>query len=395
MTVPQRHVWWRLTRFVLIMLVIEFLDEFAYSALEAARPLIRDAFELNYVQLGLIGTIPILIATVAEPIIGIFADSGKRRLLIVAGGILFGLGLIIQGFAPSFVLFMVGASLQAPASGVFVNLAQASLMDDAPQRRENSMALWTFSGSLAVVTGPLMLSLLLALGLDWRVFFIASGVISIIVALGILSLPPNPALRTDSEYEDVNLRDNLQNTMNLLQHVDVWRWLTLLEFSDLMLDVLFSLLALYMVDVVGVSQAQAGLAIIVWTSIGLIGDFLLIPLLERVRGLVYLRFSALMELILYPTFLLVDIWWLKLVILGLIGLFNAGWYAILQGKLYDSLGEKSGAILIVSNVAGVFGALLPVALGFVAQIYGLETAMWVLLTGPVVLLIGLPHSETN
>lgn len=391
MTASRNRMGVRLTFFVFVMLVIEFLDEFAYSALEAARPLIRDSFALSYVEVGLITTVPVLVAIVIEPVIGLLADTGRRRLLIVIGGVLFGLGLFVQGFAPTFLVFILGATLQAPASGVFVNLAQASLMDDAPSRRENRMALWTFSGSLAVVIGPLLLTVMLALGSGWRAFFIISGVMSMAAALLILRLPPSRALRTDGDDESApDLRQSLRGVLALLRRGDVWRWLVLLQFSDLMLDVLFALLALYMVDVVGVTQAQAGIAIAVWTGVGLLGDFLLIPLLERVRGLVYLRFSAVMELMLFPAFLLVDPWWAKLVLLGLIGLFNAGWYAILQGKLYDALGEQSGAVLVVGNAAGVFGALLPVLLGLVAQQFGLTVALWCLLAGPVALLIGLP-----
>ena len=98
-------------------------------------------------------------------------------------------------------------------------------------------------------------------------------------------------------------------------------------------------------------------------------------------------------MVLLPLFLLVDLWALKLLLLAVIGLFNAGWYAILQGKLYDRLDEQSGAVLIVGNAAGVFGALIPVALGLVAEAYGLNAAMWLLLVGPVALLIGLPREE--
>ncbi|MEO1440187.1 MAG: MFS transporter [Chloroflexota bacterium] len=385
-----RRAWWRLTFFAVVMLVVEFMDEFAYSSLEAARPLIRDAFALSYVQVGLITTLPVLVAILVEPFIGLFADTGKRRLLIVGGGVAFGAGLVVQGLSPNFAVFLLGATLQAPASGVFVNLAQASLMDEAPTRRENRMAWWTLSGSLAVVVGPLTLTAMLALGSGWRALFIATGVLSVLAALWITWLPDNRAMRTSGdEAEAFSLRQSVREAGVLLRRGDVWRWLVLLQFSDLMLDMLFGLLALYMVDVVGVSQGQVGFAIATWTGVGLLGDFLLIPLLERVRGLVYLRFSAVMELLLYPAFLLVDTWWAKLVLLGLIGLFNAGWYAILQGKLYDALGEQSGAVLIVGNAAGVFGALLPLALGVVAQVYGLEVALWLLLAGPVALLIGL------
>ncbi len=395
-----RRVAARLTVFVLVMLVVEFLDEFAYSALEAARPLIRDAFMLTYVEVSLITVVPVLVAILVEPVAGLFADTGKRRLLMVSGAILFGLGLILQGFAPIFSVFLVGATLQAPASGIFVSLAQASLMDDAPQRREHRMALWTFSGSLAVVTGPLLLAAMTALGSNWRPAFIGIGVLSLVVALSIALLPKNPALRSETADDVVNesnqsLRDRLKDVVALLRNRNVWRWLILLESSNLMLDVLFGLLALYMVDVVGVTPAEASLAIVVWTGVGLLGDFLLIPLLERVRGLIYLRFSASLTLILFPTFLLVDQWVGKLVLLALMGLFNAGWYAILQSKLYDTLDGQSGAVLIVGNAAGLFGTLLPLLLGMVAQRQGLEVAMWCLLAGPIALLIALPRPANS
>jgi len=392
MTRNASRPWWRLTFFVFLMLVIEFMDEFAYSALEAARPLIRDDFGLTYVEVGMITTVPILVAILIEPLIGLFADSNKRRLLLVGGGVLFGVGLIFQGLSISFLLFLIGATLQAPASGAFVNIAQASLMDSAPERRENRMALWTLSGSLAVVIGPLVLTGVILLGESWRVVFIGIGVIAIIGALMVLRLPANQALRTDEASEaEHSIRDSLRVALQFLRSWIVWRWMLLLEVSDLMLDVLFSLLALYMVDVVGTTQAQAGLAIAVWTGVGLIGDFLLIPLLERVRGLLYLRFSAGIILVLFPLFLLADMWEVKLILLGLIGLFNAGWYAILQGKFYDTLGDHSGMVLIVGNAAGVITALLPVILGALAEAVGLNVVMWFLLIAPIILLVALPR----
>ncbi len=390
----HHRVWWRLTYFAFVMLVIEFLDEFAYSALEAARPLIRDSFALTYVQVSLITTVPVLVAIVVEPAIGLFADAHRRRALIVGGGLLFGLGLVVQGLSSTFWVFVLGATLQAPASGVFVNLAQAALMDDDPARRENRMALWTFSGSLSVVIGPLLLAATVALGSGWRTFFVLTGVLSVAIALWVWRMPAAheaSAAQGRADEPAIRLSERVAVVVDLLRSGAVWRWLILLEFSNLMLDVLFALLALYMVDVVGVSQAQAGIAIGVWTGVGLLGDFLLIPLLERVRGLVYLRLSATVMLVLFPAFLLVDMWAAKLMLLGLIGLFNAGWYAILQGQLYDVLDEQSSAILIVGNASGLFGALLPLILGWVAQMQSLEAAMWWLLASPIVLIVGLPY----
>ena len=113
--------------------------------------------------------------------------------------------------------------------------------------------------------------------------------------------------------------------------------------------------------------------------------------MERVKGLDYLRLSVLLELILFPTFLLIQIPWLKLVIVALMGFFNAGWYAILKAKLFEAMHGQSGAALTLDNVSGLIGKLIPFGIGLAAQAFGLGTAMWLLLAGPIMLLLGLPR----
>jgi MFS transporter, FSR family, fosmidomycin resistance protein len=165
----------------------------------------------------------------------------------------------------------------------------------------------------------------------------------------------------------------------------------LLEFANLMLDVLLGFLALYFVDVVHATPAQAGMAVAAWTGVGLLGDLLLIPSLERLPGLAYLRVSALLEFGLYIAFLLLPGWGGKLVPLALLGFFNSGWYAILQARLYQAMPGKSGAAVAVSSISGLAGSLMPLALGWVAERYNLQVTMWLLLLGPVALLLGLPR----
>jgi FSR family fosmidomycin resistance protein-like MFS transporter len=127
--------------------------------------------------------------------------------------------------------------------------------------------------------------------------------------------------------------------------------------------------------------------------VGLLGDLLLIPLLERMHGLAYLRLSALLELALYAAFLLLPGWIGKLVPLALLGFFNSGWYAILQARLYQSMPGKSGAVLALSNVSGLVSSLIPLALGWLAERYNLQVSMWLLILGPVALLLGLPRNS--
>jgi FSR family fosmidomycin resistance protein-like MFS transporter len=99
---------------------------------------------------------------------------------------------------------------------------------------------------------------------------------------------------------------------------------------------------------------------------------------------------VLIELALYPAFLLVPGMGLKVAILSLLGLFNAGWYAILQGRLYTAMPGRSGTVMTLGNLSGLIGASLPILIGWVAQRYNLSVAMWLILLAPVVLLVGLP-----
>jgi FSR family fosmidomycin resistance protein-like MFS transporter len=134
-----------------------------------------------------------------------------------------------------------------------------------------------------------------------------------------------------------------------------------------MLDILYGYLALYFVDVVGLTPTNAAFAVVVWAVVGLLGDLLLIPLLERVDGLAYLRVSVLAEQLLFPVFLVHPNFYFKLVTLGLIGLFNAGWYAFLKGRLYSSMPGQSGSVMAINQVGGLAASFLPFGIGRTAR----------------------------
>jgi len=378
--------------FTFTLLAIEFLDEFVFGAREAAWPLIRTDLGLSYAQIGLLLGLPSLVSSLVEPFLGILGDIWKRRILVLGGGVVFALALLLTALSQDFLVLLISFILFYPASGAFVSLSQATLMDTDPARHEQNMARWTLAGSLGVVAGPIALGAAAMLNLGWRgLFFLFAGLTLIPLAV---------AYRFrfaigQREDENTDFKAGVVDALRALRRGEVLRWLTLLQFSDLMLDVLLGFLALYFVDVVGTTPAQAGMAVAVWTGVGLLGDLLLIPLLERVRGLPYLRLSVVVELMLFPAFLLVPVFWAKLVLLGLLGLFNAGWYSILQAQLYSAMPGQSGTVMTVGNVFGLVGGLIPLGLGLVAERFDLMVTMWLLLLGPLALLIGIPIPTTQ
>lgn len=386
----------RLPALLITLLIIEWIDEAVFSSHETAWPLIRADLHLSYTQIGLLLSLPGLCGALIEPVLGILGDTWKRRSLILGGGLVFSVSLAIMSLSRGFFSLLLPSCALNPASGAFVSLSQASLMDVDPTRHEQNMARWTLAGSVGVVSGPLLLGASTALGAGWRGLMLGLAVVTVLmVAFSARKIPSVGACQPEGQMvESVSFSEGIRRAGRALKRAEVLRWLILLEFSDLMLDVFYGFLALYLVDVVHLTPQAAGFGVAVWTGVGLLGDFLLIPLLERVNGLDYMRVSVAAEMLLFPAFLLIPSVVGKIVILGLLGLFNAGWYSVLQGRLYSAMPGQSGTVMTMTNVFGWAGKLFPLVVGLAAERFGMGTAMWLLLAGPLALAVGLPGKST-
>lgn len=355
---------------------------------EAAWPLIRRDLGLDYVAIGVLITVPDVVGSLVQPLLGLLGDTGRRRIVVLAGGIAFAVSLLLVAAAGGLVPLLVAFAILAPASGAFVSLAQATMMDGAPGGRDRAMALWVLAGSVGVVAGPLVLAGALHVGFGWR---------SVMVWLAVLTVPVwlAAARIRFPAAGDRPLRHVAREALRSLRRGAVWRWLILLECTDLLGDVLLGFVALYFVDVAGASPVTAALAVTVLGISGLVGDALLVPVLRRVDGLRVLRWTATAMLVAYPAFLLVPGTPAKLALLSTLGALRAGWYAIPQARLFDEFPGSSGTAVAISDLGGLAARVVPIGVGVLAQRAGLGPAMWALLVAPVSLLLGLPRRDSH
>lgn len=352
---------------------------------EAALPSIRAELGLSYASIGLLLTVPNLVSGVLEPLLALGSGSGRRPAIIAAGGIAFAAALLLVAGAESFGLLLVAFVILYPASGAFVALTQATLMDTQPDRHEKNMARWVLAGSVGVVVGPLLFAAAIRAGLGWRLLFVLCAAAAVPLVVG-SRLRPAGAAVAGSTFAGA-----LRSAGAALRNREVLRWLVLLEVTDLLGDIFAGFLALYFVDVVHVSVGDAAFTVVVWTVAGLAGDALLVPLLGRISGLTYLRLSAVAVLIAYPALLIVPSVPLKLVLLATVSLLRAGWYTITQARLYTELRDDSAVAVAVSNIAGLVGGTFPLIIGLAAAQLGLAAAMWLCAIAPLSLLVALPR----
>ena len=394
--IGSRPAWRGVASLAAVLLFIEFLDELTFGTREAAWPLIRSDLGLSYAEVGLLLAVPGFVSGVVEPVFGILGDTRHRRAVIVAGGIAFAIGLVLAASSQSVWPLLFGFVVLYPASGAFVSLSQATLMDASPGEHEHAMAKWTFAGSMGVVLGPIVLAAAPAFGLGWRGVFLAWAGLAVI-ALVWLRMRRVDALGDAADEEETGkddapatFRESLAGALAAARRRATWRWLVLLALSDLTMDVLLGYVALYLVDSTNVGDSRAGLAISVMAITGLAGDGLIIPVLRRVPGLTWVRTTAVVAIPVFVLFLVVPGFWPKVGALVVVGLLNSGWYAVLKGQLYTSLPGQSGAVMSISAVFDLATAVVPLALGLVAALWGIGAAMALLVIGPVGLAIVVP-----
>src|ERR1051325_5181426 len=370
------RVWRGPVLFVLTFLAVGFLDELIYGVQGASLPLIRDDLRLTYTQIGLLLTIPYFLSSALDPLIGLLGDLWRRKVLIVGGAVVTLLAMLLIGLGHSFAALIFAFCISYPASTAYVSLSQATLMDLHPGRHDQMMARWTVLGAIGQFAGPALVALVLTLGFGWRGLYFGLAALAGLVALFFWRWISSTQFGQGQVFESKEeLWAGLRDLPRAIHASGLLRWLVLLELADLMLDVFYSFCALYFTDVVHVTPALAGVAVAVLTLSGLLGDTLLIPLLEKVDGLRLIRITALLALMLYPCFLIVPNLWVKLGLLAVLGPLRSGWYQVLQGRAYSSIPGRSGTVVAIGSLGGIITSSFPTILGVVAERFGLGWAM--------------------
>jgi len=343
--------------------------------------------------------VPLLVGGFLELPLGVLAGQGRRRrLAILGGGVIFVLTLLGVASARSFTVLLCAFVAFYPASGAFVSLTQAEIMDAWPDRQAQLMARWDLAGSTGAVAGPLLLTAVLASGGGWRAGYLVLAGLAALVWLGAyVRGPAAPAAGSpdadsdsDSDGERAERRPWTGRAREIAAALRDWgtlRWLLLIEVADLLVDVFTGFLALYLVDVAHLTPAVAALAIAIRLGAALAGDAALVVILDRAGDLAVLRASAAAAALLYPGFLLVPGTVPKLVVLAALSAATAPWYPVLQARLYGSLPGRSSVAVTLSSAAGLAGGLGPLAVGLVAQGFGLSWALAGLVVVPVAVLL--------
>src|SRR5262245_13668825 len=110
----------RLSLRVLVALSIcHLINDLLQSLLPAIYPILKQAFDLNFWQIGLITLANLLTASLLQPLVGLYADARPQPYLLAAGMGVTLIGIVLLSSAGQYQLLILSAALVGVGSSVF------------------------------------------------------------------------------------------------------------------------------------------------------------------------------------------------------------------------------------------------------------------------------------
>jgi MFS transporter, FSR family, fosmidomycin resistance protein len=95
------------------------LNDMAQSLLPAIYPILKDAFHLDFGQIGLITLMFQVTASLLQPVVGLYTDKKSQPYSLAVGMGFTLIGLLLLSVAPNFGALLLGAALVGMGSSVF------------------------------------------------------------------------------------------------------------------------------------------------------------------------------------------------------------------------------------------------------------------------------------
>ncbi len=367
-----------------LLVGVDLLDELSAGVPVVAAPDIQSAFALRYSTAALIlFVIPQIVGLVLEPPLYVLADRHPRRRFVVGGLVTMAFCNLVAGLSWSLAPFAAALGLTAAASGVGVNLAQATLMDEHPRDRDRMMTLWSLAGMGGDFAAPACFGVLSYLALGWRTAFVASALLLLAYAfaLGRQRFPHHrTAEREHAPRLGAAVRGALGNRGLLLWLFGVW-------LCCMLDEILVAFGSMYLRDRLNLGTVERSLVLMSFVVGSIVGLLATERLLRRGGDpLAMLRWGGASCALAYGAWIVAPGAAWSAALLALVGFLAAPLYPIAQAQAYRALPGQSGMVNAVSMVFRPLEIALPLVIGLVADHLGLGVALALLAAQPLGLL---------
>jgi Na+/melibiose symporter-like transporter len=300
-----------------------------------------------------------------------------------------------MGLVSNYILLLVIFMIWYPAGGAGVGLAQAVLIDSAPEEGARTMTRWTLWSSVGDFLSPLVVAAFVSAGLGWSALNWLAAALWCAAAL-VLSPLRFPARSAQAETGEDEARLSILATLRAaVRDPLLLRWSALTLIPTMLDEIFLGFVALYLRDVLHLDEALIALLLTLQMAASFLGLFLLDHLLKRrklatVRTLFWLSLVTLLGV---AGVLIVHVLWFVVIALLVVSFCSAAWYPLAHAEAYACRPASSGTVRVVIGLGAPLEMLLPGVVGLVAASSGILAGLGVLGLAPVLMLVLLPYRK--
>jgi MFS transporter, FSR family, fosmidomycin resistance protein len=137
-----------------------FLNDMLQSLIPAIYPLLKEAFALNFTQIGLITLTYQVTASMLQPAVGLYTDHHPKPYSLSIGMGCTLLGLIALALAPTYGLLLLAAALVGTGSAIFHPESSRVARMASGGRYGTAQSIFQVGGNAGTATGPLLAALI-------------------------------------------------------------------------------------------------------------------------------------------------------------------------------------------------------------------------------------------
>ena len=176
--------------------ILSFCGVLVETAMTVTFPTLSKEFDVNTATVQWLVTIYLLVLAIIVPLSGFLKRSFKNKQLFIIGIGFFTLGIIIDAFAPSFQILLLGRIVQGIGTGIGLPLMFNIILEQIPSDKIGMMmGVGTMIPAIAPAIGPTFGGLVVT-SLGWRFIFILLIPIMIVaMVIGLITIEQKSEIR--------------------------------------------------------------------------------------------------------------------------------------------------------------------------------------------------------
>src|SRR5712691_5587981 len=167
-----------------VLLAISFchlLNDTVQSLLPAIYPLLRNTFDLDFGQIGLISFTSTFTASLLQPLVGLYSDRHHKPYFLAVGMGITLIGLVTLSLAPRFATVLIAAALVGMGSSVFHPESSRVARMASGGQHGMAQSLFQVGGNAGSALGPLLAAFVLPRGQASIAWFSFLALIAIVM----------------------------------------------------------------------------------------------------------------------------------------------------------------------------------------------------------------------